>query len=144
MLPLLPTVLTRDFRSPPPPPPPLQYNPYEGVLVEGTTSQDRSVESRGRGRENKFPGMFGGWISISPRGPEASNAQCKTLSLQQKPLVVLYCNFTSLAFLGLLGFLRSQLKILIFSYPPKCSQEASLLSASLGSGTSVFEPSSKH
>ena len=37
--------------------------------------------------------------------------------------VVLYCNFRSLAFLGLLGFLIKAAKKLIFSYPLKCSQE---------------------
>ena len=36
--------------------------------------------------------------------------------------VVLYCNFRSLAFLGLWGFLIRQLKFLIFSYPSECSQ----------------------
>ena len=34
-------------------------------------------------------------------------------------IVVLYCNFRSLAFIG---FLNKAAKILIFSYPPKCSQ----------------------
>ena len=36
--------------------------------------------------------------------------------------VVLYCNFRSLAFLGLLGFLTKAAKSLFFYYPPKCSQ----------------------
>ena len=41
---------------------------------------------------------------------------------RRKIFVVLYSNFRSLAFLGLLGFLIRQLK-LFFSYRPKCSQE---------------------
>ena len=42
--------------------------------------------------------------------------------------VVLYCNFRSLAFLGLLGFLIKAAKNLIFSCPLKCSQELSYMS----------------
>ena len=37
--------------------------------------------------------------------------------------MVLYCNFTALAFFGLIGFLNEAAKNLIYSYPPKCSQE---------------------
>ena len=37
--------------------------------------------------------------------------------------VVLYCNFTSLAFLGLIGFLNKAAKSFIFSYPSECSQD---------------------
>ena len=40
--------------------------------------------------------------------------------------VVLYCNFRSLAFLGLIGFLNQAAKNFIYSYPTKCSQEAVL------------------
>ena len=36
--------------------------------------------------------------------------------------VVLYRNFRSLPFLGLLGFLNKAAKSLIYSYPPECSQ----------------------
>ena len=36
--------------------------------------------------------------------------------------VVLYCNVTSLAFLGFIGFLNKAAKSFIFCSPPKCSQ----------------------
>ena len=45
------------------------------------------------------------------------------LSCRIQFFVVLYCNFRSFAFLGLLGFPRKAAKTLIHSYPPKCSQE---------------------
>ena len=40
----------------------------------------------------------------------------------QRYFVALYGSFTSLAFLGLSGFLNKAAKSLVFCYPPKCSQ----------------------
>ena len=46
----------------------------------------------------------------SERSPKAKNPKAKNPK-QPLTFVVLYCNFRSLTFLGLLGFLRGQLKI---------------------------------